>query len=583
MFHAGKCAMTHLQTARSSYQGICPVAEAVERLAGFGGVEERGAIYTRREVVEFVLDLVGYTVDRPLAECRLLEPSFGAGDFILPAAERLLTAAGRVPSGLRFKNLAPAIRGVELHRETFRRGRQAMREMLIGRGVSARDAESLLETWLAQDDFLLRDLDQDFTHAVGNPPYVRQEAVPDALMGEYRLRYGTIHDRADLYVPFIERSLSLLGAEGKLGFICSDRWMKNRYGRKLREFVGGAYHLATYVDMVGTDAFRSRASAYPAITVIERSGADRIGRATRVFARPKIDGESLGLLAREMSAPRLETASAVREIEGVAADGEPWILEDFEALALVRRLEKEFPTLEEAGCKVGIGVATGADKAFIGNFGELDVEPCRKLPLAMTRDISGRRLKWRGKGVINPFGDDGSLVDLDEYPRLRRYLEEHRGLIASRHVAVKSPRNWYRTIDRIQPGLARREKLLIPDIKGDATILHENGELYPHHNLYYVVSDVWGVRALQAIMRSGMARLFVSLYSTRMRGGYLRFQAQNLRRIRLPRWESVSASTRKRLARFTEAENCRELDEIVANLYGLSSGEMKLIEDRYRQ
>lgn len=200
----------------------------------------------------------------------------------------------------------------------------------------------------------------------------------------------------------------------------------------------------------------------------------------------------------------------------------------------------------------------------------------------MTRDISCGRLKWRGKGVINPFGDDGSLVDLDEYPRLRRYLEERRGQIASRHVAAKSPRNWYRAIDRIQPGLARREKLLIPDIKGDATIVHEKGELYPHHNLYYVVSDVWSVRALQAIMRSGMARLFVSLHSTRMRGGYLRFQAQHLRRIRIPRWESVSASMRKRLTRFSEAENFRELDEIVASLYGLSTGEMNLIEDRGR-
>ena len=245
-------------------------------------------------------------------------------------------------------------------------------------------------------------------------------------------------------------------------------------------------------------------------------------------------------------------------------------------------MEKEFPTLEEAGCRVGIGVATGADKAFIGNFGALDVEPCRKLPLAMTRDITGGRLKWRGKGVINPFGDDGSLVDLGEYPRLGRYLEERRERIASRHVAVRSPRNWYRTVDRIQPGLARREKLLIPDMKGDATIVHEAGELYPHHNLYYVVSDVWSVRALQAIMRSGMARLFVSLYSTKMRGGYLRFQAQYLRRIRLPRWESVSGSMRKRLARLSETKNCRELDEIVASLYGLSADEMKLIEDRGR-
>ena len=48
------------------------------------GVEERGAIYTRREVVEFILDLAGYTPDKPLHRLRVLEPSFGEGDFLLP-------------------------------------------------------------------------------------------------------------------------------------------------------------------------------------------------------------------------------------------------------------------------------------------------------------------------------------------------------------------------------------------------------------------------------------------------------------------------------------------------------------------
>ena len=35
-------------------------------------------------------------------------------------------------------------------------------------------------------------------------------------------------------------------------------------------------------------------------------------------------------------------------------------------MAVLRRLEQDFPTLEDVGCKVGIGVATGADKGFIG-------------------------------------------------------------------------------------------------------------------------------------------------------------------------------------------------------------------------
>lgn len=578
MFDSKKSSMTQSISIQSSFQGFCPITEAVERLAIESGIEERGAIYTKREVVEFILDLVGYTVDQPLTEFRLLEPSFGDGDFILPAVERLLAAANRKKGGLSFAALAPAIRGVELHRKTFLRNRQTMRSMMIEQGVTPKDTDALLGIWLSQGDFLLCEFDQDFTHAVGNPPYVRQEVIPDVLMGEYRQRYTTIYDRADIYVPFIEKSLRALETGGKLSFICADRWMKNRYGKKLRELVSKNYHLATYVDMVGTDAFHSEVSAYPAITVIERRGQSRENNVTRVFARPEINEKALGRLARELTKPKLKTTSDVREIDKIAAGGEPWILEDFDALALVRRLESSLPTIEEAGCKVGIGVATGADKAFIGDFEELDVEPSRKLPLVMTKDILEGHVQWRGRGVINPFGDDGKLVSLEDYPKLKGYLEERYEQISKRHVAIKAPQNWYRTIDRIYPDLARREKLLIPDIKGYASIVYEGGKLYPHHNLYFITSDEWDVHALQAVMRSGIARLFVSLYSTKMRGGYLRFQAQYLRRIRLPLWDSVNVETRDRLKRVSETNDRHDLNEIVASLYGLSADEMNLIE-----
>ena len=83
----------------------------------------------------------------------------------------------------------------------------------------------------------------------------------------------------------------------------------------------------------------------------------------------------------------------------------PEALDSSDQLAVIRRLEQCFPTLEEAGCKVGIGVATGADSAFIGPFTALDVEADRKIPLVMTKDIENGELKWRGLGVINPFAD----------------------------------------------------------------------------------------------------------------------------------------------------------------------------------
>ena len=88
-----------------------------------------------------------------------------------------------------------------------------------------------------------------------------------------------------------------------------------------------------------------------------------------------------------MLSDRLADDGNVEEVSGVATGTEPWILESFDRLALVRRIERDFPSLKDAGCNVGIGVATGADKFFVAPFDTLDVEEDRKLPLVTTRDI----------------------------------------------------------------------------------------------------------------------------------------------------------------------------------------------------
>ncbi|WP_262979957.1 TaqI-like C-terminal specificity domain-containing protein [Photorhabdus kleinii] len=146
-------------------------------------------------------------------------------------------------------------------------------------------------------------------------------------------------------------------------------------------------------------------------------------------------------------------------------------------------------------------------------------------------------------------------------------------MIAGRHCAQKAPANWYRTIDRITPSLAARPKLLIPDIKGQAHIVYEDGELYPHHNLYYVTSDDWDLRALQAVLLSAVTRLFVATYSTKMRGGFLRFQAQYLRRIRIPHWAEVPEPLRRELAEAAIKRDLQACNRAVFRLYDLSQEE----------
>ncbi len=551
-----------------------PLTNAGEDLASRNSLESRGAVFTRPEVVEFILNLAGYTDNQPLHQKRLLEPSFGNGQFLLPIIKRLLTAWRNTNhQNTALDLLSNAIRAVELHHQTFQTTRSTVLELLTQEGLSPTTAIALADRWLLQGDFLLAPLETPFDFVIGNPPYVRQELIPAPLLAEYRTRYHTIYDRADLYIPFIERSLSLLSTGGCLGFICADRWMKNRYGGPLRNLIAKQFHLKIYVDMVDTLAFHSDVIAYPAITIISRESPGT----TRIAHRPALDPSTLIALAERLRIQPFQPHAMVRELPQVPNGEEPWLLGSADQTSLIRRLEQTFPGLEEAGCKVGIGVATGADKAFIGDFDSLDVEPDRKLPLVMTKDIRSGEVVWQGQGVINPFSDSGSLVNLQDYPRLHRYLEARRDVIANRHCAQKYPDNWYRTIDRITPALAQQPKLLIPDIKGEAHVVFENGTLYPHHNLYYVTSSEWDLRALQAVMLSAISRLFVATYSTKMRGGFFRFQAQYLRRIRIPRWVDVPQELQIELAEAALELDIQRCNQAVFELYDLSQEERSLL------
>ena len=87
--------------------GLCPVSAAVTDLAN-AGAGERGAVFTRREVVDFILDLVGYTTGRPLHKLQSFSNRPSVEEiFSCHAIERLISAWLTAPD--RTGDLAQAI------------------------------------------------------------------------------------------------------------------------------------------------------------------------------------------------------------------------------------------------------------------------------------------------------------------------------------------------------------------------------------------------------------------------------------------------------------------------------------------
>ena len=319
--------------------------------------QHHGVVFTRVPVVEFMLDLVGYHPDEQLHTLRLLEPSFGDGRFVIQAAGRLLQS-WRAAGGQDPHDLIDAIRAVEIDPQSVAQFSQRLVDYLVTQHIAPDAAQKLAEAWLMSGDYLTAKFDHPFDFVVGNPPYVRYEAIPKDLLKKYRARYRTMVGRADLYIPFMEKSLDLLSSTGKLSFITPNAWMKNDYGKALRAKIDHEFHLSHYVDMCGADAFETVVGAYPAITVIER------GR-------------------RKAETTRITTSMGGQWCKRrLVRGGLPWLTGDSGPVKLIDELERSFPTLVTAGCRVGIGVATGADKIFIDDFATIDVEVGRCLPLA---------------------------------------------------------------------------------------------------------------------------------------------------------------------------------------------------------
>jgi hypothetical protein len=248
---------------------------------------------------------------------------------------------------------------------------------------------------------------------------------------------------------------------------------------------------------------------------------------------------------------------------------DPWPCVSPERLELLKHLEASFPVLEDVATatRVSIGVATGADKVFITNDPNL-VEHERLLPLALAKVMTGR-LEWSRHYLVNPWEPNGALVDLNRYPRLRRYFEENEDALRSRNVGRKNPERWYKTIDKVHFDLTARPKLLIPDIKNVAHPVLDEGTVYPHHNLYHVTSDEWDLRVLGGILLSRVGQFFIECYAVRMQGGFLRFQAQYLRRIRVPRPSYIGHGQAQALAEAFENRDVEAAPRTALDVYGI--------------
>lgn len=499
-----------------------------------------GDVFTSPRVVCFMLDLIGYTSDKDLSAYKVLEPSFGHGDFLIEIQNRLIQSAKKFnfdASEIMSKN----IYGCEIDRGKYDKCIDTLRlEMPNFTPSNLKTEDFLFSLWNTQFDFI-----------IGNPPYIRYENIPEKVRNLYKNKFYTFHYRSDLYILFYEHSLRNLSVNGRHCFICSNRWLKNEYGKKLRAYISSSFNLEYIIDVENINAFKESVLAYPSITLISNTEGGKNVKLAKINDLSELDKP-------------IQTKQ--KKLESFDNWDDLFLFDNIENLSYI----------EQQGFKIGIGVATGADKIFISKELENQVEEELLLPLVNAKDLTGNEFIWKGFYILNPYGLNGSIINLDKYPKAKQYLGQFKSILSKRHI-VKNGRTWYSLIDKIKPELVNLPKILLPDITGNKIIFIDKGLFYPAHNIYYITGrPLEELEPLAAILMSRFVRSQIENISNKMNGGLPRWQSQNIKRIRIPIISDIPTKLKDKLVNAYQSHNITEIDRIVDSILNLKC-EKKLV------
>ena len=521
----------------------------------------RSDIFTRREIADYMLY---ETTDARYEQChvtdlRFLDPCCGMGALIFPILKKLVEEIRSGYCSWNDTRLDLIITAIDINQNYINTLKEQTIDFLKTNSCSSERAKHLVDKWFLVNDFLKFNTPVQFDVIIGNPPYIRYDNLSQLQQAEYSCKYKTFTGRSDIYVPFFEHALDMLAPSGCLCYICTNRFTKTSYGKHLRNLIIRNHHVRLYLNLEHTQPFESDVSAYPAIFVIDND------MNTPTFAATINDISEKALATLHTNNYSLGSCQLDR-FDTWFINGESWLFTNIQNKRKVEELSSFLTIGElEEELQLGIGIATGADDIFVHHGKPAAVDNKHLLPLAISKDIRSGTLQWSEHYLISPYNPEtNQLYNLTDAIDLKKYFEKYKSILSKRHCAQKASSQWYRTIDKVSFPLLHKKKLLIPDIQaGGCVALDETGAYYPHHNVYWLTSNTWNLFALCVLLRSEFVTSQVRMYSPQLRGGSLRYQAQVLRKVRIPRYSQLSNAQVSQLVKLYHEKNTSIVDEAV--------------------
>lgn len=343
-----------------------------------------------------------------------------------------------------------------------------------------------------------RSLADGFDVVIGNPPYqsaidhkrTRGAEYRDSIKSSYSSAVGTW----DLFIPFFEQSVRLSRTGGVSCLITPNKYLSASYGKGLRKFILENARLDSIIDLSHIRVFES-ASVYPVITILSHA------RQNRVY------DISLGTVSRPRDEFNIEDYQIVEE-SSESLGMLPENLWGFLLSPSIKSLKKVISESTSLSQIAKVRATTTAKEA--DEYGALICEhPCQGWKVLNTGTIDPFTNLWADR----PLKHQGRAISKPILPRSSR-LSDNR---------IKQ----YDSQKIIFAKMALRFEGFVDD-QGCFAALNCNSISEPR--------DGWSLLGLATLLHSDVLHFVYSQYygGLRMGGGYLPFQAPQLRVVPIP-------------------------------------------------
>jgi hypothetical protein len=398
-----------------------------------------------------------------------------------------------------------------------------------------------------------------FDLVIGNPPWVRAEAIPRAVREHLRARYcwwrgergsgAGYHHQPDLAVAFLERAHELARPGGVVGLLVPAKLASSGYGTVARRAMARdlTVHALQALGGNGPPAFDATVYPMALVSIKEKPAADH-----RVRLSLKPSGTEW--------VPQSELAG-----------GGPWIIRGAGAAGIARELAARFPPFESA-YPIHLGVKTGANRVFLNPPDSIE-------PHLLRQAFRGRDLRpfqvARTIPMLWPCAADGRPLDALP-PAALAHMHRHRELLVARADHGPGPL-WQVFRTRAARDGAR---LVWADLSRSLTsvALPPGNRHIPLNTCYVVHPDEDEAPALAAWLNSSWMRGLARLRADPASGGFARFNARTVASLPLPdtvRRDPRLAAWSRAAERTTHAQ--AELDELTASHLDLSAAALRTL------